>query len=41
MDSGVMEPKVPTRLVPTHVIEKIVREIKYLRDETLSKKIIY
>ena len=41
MDNGVMEPKGPTRLVPTHVIGKIVREIKYLRVETLSKKIVY
>ena len=32
MDSGVMDPKVATRLVPPHKIGKNVREIEYLRD---------
>ena len=32
MDSGVMDPKVATRLVKPHRIGKNVREIEYLRD---------
>ena len=32
MDSGVMDPRVATRLVPPHRIGKNVREIKYFKD---------
>ena len=39
MDGGVMELKVPTRSVPTHMLAKIVREIKYSRDNTPVEKI--
>ena len=40
MDSGVMDPKVATRLVPPHKIGKNVTEIEYLRDNNykIAKK---
>ena len=41
MDSGESETKEPARLVPTHMIEKIIREIKCLRDKTQRRKITY
>ena len=39
MDSGESEPKEPVRLVPTHMIGKIIREIKCLRDNKTAEKL--